>query len=169
MIKIEGGNYMKLLVPVDNSTISMNVVKQAIIIAKAENLSMKLIAFISQHDSRVYTRNENLWRQVDGSIITGRSPRITNDESIEIIRAHAMRFLDTIVADFDFNDIPVEKEVLVGEPYDKILETVEKEKPDLIVMSNRRFYKIKNLFFGSIVSKLIHKAPCPVLVVSANS
>ncbi|MGB4659236.1 MAG: universal stress protein [Mobilitalea sp.] len=160
---------MKLLVPVDNSTISMNVVKQAIIIAKAENLSMKLIAFISQHDSRVYTRNENLWRQVDGSIITGRSIKMTNDESIEIIQENAMRFLDTLVADFDFNNIPVEKEVLVGAPYDKILETVEKEKPDLIVMSNRKFYRLRNFLFGSVADKLIHKAACPVLVVNANS
>ncbi|MGB4659238.1 MAG: universal stress protein [Mobilitalea sp.] len=159
---------MKLLVPVDGSIASVNAVKKAIEIAKKDNASIKLISVINHDESRKYKRNENLWRQVDGSSIEGRDTSIDHEEADKKVKENAMDLLDSIVAELDFDDIKVEKEVLVGEPYEKILETVENEKFDMIVIANRGFSKIKSFFLGSVAHRVISESPCPVLVVHTD-
>jgi len=159
---------MKLLVPVDGSSASINTVKKAIEIAKKENFSIKLISVISLAGSQKYKRNENFWRQVDGSSITGRATSIDDDESIRSLKGNAMELLDSIVTELDFGDINVEKEVLLGDAYVKILETAENEKFDLIVMGNRGFSGIKSFFLGSVVQRVISESSCPVLVIHTN-
>lgn len=84
----------------------------------------------------------------------------------EKIKENAQRLLDAIVSKLDFSGIRVEKEVLLGEPYAKIIETAKNDKIDIIVMSNRGFSKVKRFFVGSVTQKVISDAPCPVLVVN---
>jgi len=54
-----------------------------------------------------------------------------------------------------------------GDVHKKIVEVAEEEKCDLIIMGAHRQNWIKKLFSGNTVEKVINKAPCPVLVVSA--
>lgn len=159
---------MKLLLPVDGSSASMNAVKKAIEIANKDGLSIKLITVI-RDNSQGSKRNENLWRQVDGSIISGNARTMNNDDTTSKAKDNADELLNSIVDEFDFGNIKVEKDVLVGEPYDKILETAENEKFDLIVMGNRGFSKIKRFFTGSVTQRVISEAKCPVLVIHADA
>ncbi len=52
-----------------------------------------------------------------------------------------------------------------GEVYREILETAEKEKASLIVMGARGKSKIKDLFLGSVSSKVVHHAKTNLLIM----
>ena len=156
---------MKLLVPVDGSNASISAVKKALELAGEYGFSIKLISVVTARDSE-YRRHENAWKGVDGSIIS-------ESEDLEKmlekkIKENAQRLLDAIVSKLDFSGIRVEKEVLLGEPYAKIIETAKNDNIDIIVMSNRGFSKVKRFFVGSVTQKVISEAPCPVLVVNAG-
>lgn len=156
----------KILVPVDGSNASISAVKKSIEIGKKYNSSIKLISVVKSIDHRRKERNENLWSAVDGSIITN---------SIELEKKlegkyveNAQMLLDQIVTKLDFSGTRVEKEVLVGEPFDKIVDTAKSGNYDLIVMGNRGFSRVKRFFIGSVTQKVIAESPCPVLVVRSH-
>lgn len=56
-----------------------------------------------------------------------------------------------------------------GEVDRKIVEVAEDEKCDLIIIGTRNKKKnwLKKLFGKNVLEKVIHRAPCPVLVVGA--
>lgn len=157
---------MKLLVPVDGSSASINAVKKAIEIAQKYSFSIKLISVVDPDKLSLYRRNENFWRQVDGSAIQEDNEIVEKFE--ERIKENAVKLLDAIIDKLDFSTVKTEKEVLIGEPYAKIIETAKNEKFDLIVMGNRGFSKIKRFFIGSVAQKVISDAPCPVLVIHTD-
>lgn len=156
----------KILVPVDGSNASINAVKKAIEIGKNYNSNIKLISVVKSTENRSKVRNENMWSAVDGSIITKSLELEKKLESTYI--ENAQMLLDQIVTKLDFTKTKVEKEVLIGEPSEKIIETAKNGSYDLIVMGNRGFSKVKRFFVGSVTQKVISEAPCPVLVIKSN-
>lgn len=160
---------MKLLVPVDGSLASYQAAKKSVEIAKKYGFAIKLITVVDFDNITRHSRNERLWRQVDGSIIAG-GTRTTKDEELSgELRESAQQLLDSMLEEIDFGDLKPETEVLVGEPYQKILETAQTEEIDLIVMGNRGFSRIKRFFVGSVTQRVIAEAPCPVLVIHSDS
>lgn len=160
---------MKILVPVDGSLASENAVKKAIEISKIMKSSIKLITVVEYDYSRMFKINEQLWRQVDGSIITGRETKINDEELARIMKENALGLLDSIISGLDCKNIQLEKEIYFGEAYAKILEVAKDENFELIVMGNRGFSKIKRFFLGSVAQKVISEAPCPVLVIHTEA
>lgn len=156
----------KILVPVDGSNASISAVKKSIEIGKKYNSLIKLISVVKSTEKRRKERNENLWSAVDGSIISD-SVELENKLESKYME-NAQMLLDQIVIKLDFNGIKVEKQVLVGEPFEKIVETAKNGGFDLIVMGNRGFSKVKRFFVGSVTQKVISEAPCPVLVIRSN-
>ena len=156
---------MKLLVPVDGSNASISAVKKALELAKKYNFSIKLISVVSAKSSE-YRRHENAWKGIDSSVIS-ESEELERQLEMKI-KENAQRLLNAIISKLDFSGIRVELEVLMGEPYVKIIETARNDNIDMIVMSNRGFSKIKRFFVGSVTQKVISEAPCPVLVVNTG-
>jgi len=62
-------------------------------------------------------------------------------------------------------DCPREMHVLVGDPYEKLIEIARSLTPDLIVMSTHGRGGVAHLVMGSVAEKVVRHAPCPVLVV----
>jgi len=54
-----------------------------------------------------------------------------------------------------------------GNPVQKILEEVDRVRPDLIVVGSHGHGRIHDILLGSVSSAVIRKAPCPVVVVPA--
>ena len=156
---------MRLLVPIDGSNASIGAVKKALELARKYNFSIKLISVVAEKNSE-YRRHENAWKGVDGSIIS--ESEELEKQLEKKIKENAERLLNAIVSKLDFSGIKIETEVILGEPYSKILETAKNDKVDMIVMSNRGFSKIKRFFVGSVTQRVISEAPCPVLVVNTS-
>ncbi|MDD4698903.1 MAG: universal stress protein [Oscillospiraceae bacterium] len=109
-----------------------------------------------------------MWRQVDGSVISGRAMSFDVDDLTSKMRENSEQMLDLIIKQSDFGNVKVEREVLLGEPHAEILEISEKENFDLIVMGNRGFSNIKRFFVGSVTQRIISEAKCPVLVIHSD-
>lgn len=150
---------MKLLVPVDDSVESQKAVQKSIELAIKFHYDIKLIRIVSPHDIAGHQRNEKLWHQVDGTIISGKEKSFTNPDLIASI------FLNNIEDNFNFQGVHVEKEILHGKVHEKVIETAKKEEFDLVVIGNKRIPLQKRLFKKSVVRKILIKAPCPVFVV----
>lgn len=155
----------RLLVPVDGSNASIAAVKKAIEIARSNNSYIKLISVVKSSENKTIERNENLWSAVDGSIVND----IDLEKKLENKYVeNSEKLLSQIISRLDFNGIKVEKEVLIGEPYSKIVEHAKDGNFDLIVMGNRGFSKIKRLFVGSVTQRVISEASSPVLVIKST-
>lgn len=63
---------------------------------------------------------------------------------------------------------PVEVVVRVGSPVEVILETAEEREADLIVMATHGYGFVRHALFGSTTERVLHHAPCPVLVVRSR-
>jgi len=61
--------------------------------------------------------------------------------------------------------IPVDERILEGPPGESICRVAKIEKCDLIIMGSRGFTDLKGLFLGSVTHRVLHAAPCPVLVI----
>jgi nucleotide-binding universal stress UspA family protein len=55
--------------------------------------------------------------------------------------------------------------VVVGNPYEKIVETAEAENIDLIIIATHGYTGFKHFCMGSTAERVVRHAPCPVLVV----
>jgi nucleotide-binding universal stress UspA family protein len=154
---------VKILVPVDGSAASINAVKKSIEAAKKINGTIKLLSVVHIDSLQNYIRYKRQWSQVDGSAISELDPEQKKIE--EKMKENAVRMLKSVVERLDFSNIHTEEEVMIGEPYEVILETARKENFDLIVMGNRGFSKIKRFFVGSVTQRVIADSPCPVLVI----
>jgi nucleotide-binding universal stress UspA family protein len=55
--------------------------------------------------------------------------------------------------------------VVVGTPYERIVETAEAENADLIVIATHGYTGLKHFYMGSTAERVVRHAPCPVLVV----
>lgn len=159
---------MKLLVPVDGSLASYNATKKSAEIAKTYGFNIMLLTVVDYDSIARHNRSEKLWRQVDGSVISGRTSTVEHEELAAELRENSLDLLDSLTEELDFGDVKIDKAVLFGEPYHMILETARGIKADLIVMGNRGFSKIKRFFVGSVAQRVISEAPCPVLVIHTD-
>jgi nucleotide-binding universal stress UspA family protein len=65
--------------------------------------------------------------------------------------------------------VTLEHAVRPGQPLAVVLEEAERFKPDLIVMAASGRSRVARFFVGSTADRVIRQAPCPVLVVPADS
>lgn len=55
--------------------------------------------------------------------------------------------------------------VVIGNPYERIVEIAEKENAGLIVIATHGYTGFKHFYMGSTTERVVRHAPCPVLVV----
>ena len=60
--------------------------------------------------------------------------------------------------------IPCEPRILVGDPPEEIIRLARAEQANLIITGRRGLSTVRRVMFGSVSSKILSDAPCPVLV-----
>jgi nucleotide-binding universal stress UspA family protein len=66
----------------------------------------------------------------------------------------------------DFKDLSVTRTIEVGEPAERIVQYVAGHAVDLVVMPTHGHGKFRQLLLGSVTSKVLHDAACPVLTTA---
>jgi nucleotide-binding universal stress UspA family protein len=65
--------------------------------------------------------------------------------------------------------IMVTRNVVIGSPFRKIIETAEAEKVDLIVMTTHGRTGLSHLVMGSVAERVVRTAPCPALTIRSGA
>lgn len=64
---------------------------------------------------------------------------------------------------------PVELRVVVGQPFERIIETAVREQVGLIVLGTHGRTGLAHMIMGSVAERVVRLAPCPVLTVKMPS
>jgi nucleotide-binding universal stress UspA family protein len=89
----------------------------------------------------------------------------TMDRFIEEERAHLDGTLRRAASELGRDPSRTECSVVVGQPATEILGAAEKDAADLVVVGARGLGPLGRLVLGSVSDRVVHHAPCPVLVV----
>lgn len=82
-----------------------------------------------------------------------------------LLEAEARRAARPTLDLLDAAGMPYKPRASLGDPAAAILEIAEKEAADLVVIGSRGLGALSGLVMGSVSQKLVHLAPCPVLIV----
>src|SRR5215510_11086803 len=144
-IKIPRVPIRKILVPIDFSPHSNQVMKYASVIAQAFNATIILMHVV---DSASYSVTDTF------NVVDRRRPLET------IARA----LLDNSAEQIN-GGIRVQPYLATGFAYQEILNKTRKDRVDLIVMGTHGRTGLGHFLLGSVTEKVVRMAPCPVLTV----
>ena len=65
----------------------------------------------------------------------------------------------------EFPDVPLKTQILIGKPFQVIMQWVEEVKPSLLVVARHGAHRIEGTALGSQAENLVRIAPCNTLVV----
>ena len=145
-------NPKKILVPVDFSLMSKEVLRAGIEIGKhrdAEVCALHVIQHIAYYEA-----------EYSGAIDRER----VDEES----RVSAESRLGEMLRDLSAG-AKVRQSLTMGDPVSEIIRHAEAEDIDLIVMATRGRRGLSRLFMGSVTEQVIRCAPCPVLAIRAKA
>lgn len=92
--------------------------------------------------------------------------KVTPEVPVDVmIRRSADPILRRTISAMGLTEDRVDFEVQVGEPAEEIVDLARLEAYDMIVVGSRGLSPVKELLLGSVSNRVLHTAPCPVLVV----
>jgi universal stress protein A len=86
----------------------------------------------------------------------------TTGDQLPAIDSRLKRLCRRVATTHHLNVTPL---VVVGTPYERIVEIAESENADLIVIATHGYTGLKHFYMGSTAERVVRHAPCPVLVV----
>ena len=149
-----------ILVPHDGYDMSDKALKYATEIAKGLNMSIKLIRVVEEV---LDVSTMSHWNNIERA-------RVKRD--VEKLRAQIQekeyKKLEKLVSLANSRAVEASSLVLEGDAAEKIVSTIKKENPYLVVIGSNKL-KLKGLLkirtLGSVAKKLTEKSPRPVLIV----
>ena len=139
--------YKKILIPTDNSQVSIEAARHGLEIAKLMNSKVYVI-YVVDIMPFVGLPTEGFWE--------------TMKEVLEEEGKEAFKKIEDMAKEIG---IDITTEILEGSPAKEIVEYAEKKGVDLIVMGTSGKSGIDKLLLGSVAEKVSKKAQCPVLLV----
>lgn len=142
--------YQKILVAIDDSEISVNVIQQAAQLAKALNSEITVVEVMTldPYLSEAYLR-------------MGQS-----NELIERVRSYVQENLTKVEKKFEELGLTVATQVLEGfSIHDEIIGAAQNLGADLIIMGSHGRTGFKKFILGSVAQKVLGESHIPVLVI----
>jgi len=137
----------KILIPTDGSDCSLRAATVGISFAKLFNAEIYAIYV------------------VDTIILEELTRAIATKDVEKELKEKGERYLDYVVESAEKEGIKAEAILAKGEPHDQIVFFAKNKGIDLIVMGSYGRRGTKRILIGSVTSRVIEYAPCPVLVV----
>lgn len=146
----------KILVATDGSEHAIRAARAAAELASI-NANSKVTVFFVMGVPRKYIERHLFWVAGD--------KREQGRHIEELFAEERDRILDQTASVFKERGINVERDFTTGNPAEKICEYGRRHKFDLIVIGTRGVSGLGEFFLGSVSHKVLHLAPCPVLLV----
>ncbi len=141
--------FSKILVPIDFSEFTDDIVKYATEIAQKFGSTIHLIHVIPNMD--YFTPYESFMAAEN---------MVTVQKGVE---AEVQRDLEK-VAD-KIAGVPVTRAVRTGVSFVEIVEYVKNEHIELVIMATHGRGGLEHIIIGSVAEKVVRKSPCPVLTI----
>jgi nucleotide-binding universal stress UspA family protein len=142
----------KILVPIDGSPTSEHAAEKAIAVAKKYNSKLTFLIVVKKPE-------------IIGTGSGGTGTIFGSGEYINELKKEQDKIMKHFIGKLDLEGMEYDTKILLGEPYEEIIELQENEKYDLIVIGRRGFSKITRFFLGSVSQRVLSGAQCPVLVI----
>ncbi|HID47242.1 MAG TPA: universal stress protein [Methanothermococcus okinawensis] len=139
--------YKKILIPTDNSPVSIEAARHGLEIARLMNSKVYVI-YVVDIMPFIGLPTEGFWE--------------TMREVLEEEGKEAFKKIEEIARELG---VKITTEILEGNPAREIVEYGERKGVDLIVMGTSGKSGIDRLLLGSVAEKVSRKAQCPVLLV----
>jgi len=146
--------FKKLLVPIDGSKSANLALKTAVSLAKDNGSSIVIL-----HVLEIGTLSlieEDPVKAVIGSL---------SDTMVEISEKGKQILAE---ARAQLRDVHFEERLELGNPAVVICKAANEESCDLIVLGSRGMGNLEEMLLGSVSHQVLHKCPCPVLLVKDN-
>lgn len=139
--------YKKVMVALDGSATANQALPHAEFLAKTFKAELSLFRAVPDVDriGRVGPEDEEQRRQIDDA-------ERDLDSQAEMLRHHL--------------DIQVVTDV--GDPADRIVAYAKTHKVDLIVMTTHGRSGLSRMIYGSVAEKVLHTAPCAILLIRSS-
>ena len=143
----------EILVPVDFSELSSELVDYALEYARLLNAKIILV-YVIQSTQLV---------EILGTVETG-IPVLTDPGIIEQIKQGAEARLKEYQERIQAQGIEVESHILTGIPYLEITQFAGEQGVDLIIIASHSRSSWRQFLLGSVTAKVAQKSPVPVLI-----
>ena len=163
--------FTPILVPIDFSAYSAVALRYAAGIADRFAASVIVLHVIARETTThaVHQRVGPQRMPLLDPVVSTHSPEAPSDVEEEVIsdlREQAYTALQACVP-AQLAKHPVELRVVVGHPFERILETAVREQVALIVLGTHGRTGLAHAFMGSVAERVVRLAPCAVLTVKA--
>lgn len=143
-------SYQNILVPVDGSEISLNVIQHAVDLAQAFKSKVTVVQVMT----------------LDPYIASEYMSLGQSNEMIERAREFIQTNLKQAKEQFEAKGLEVQTQLLEGESIHRsIIKAIDDLKIDLVVLSSHGRSGFKKLLMGSVAQSLITEVSIPVFVV----
>jgi len=141
---------MKILLPVDGSSVSLEAVRFAIRMARS-GLETSVVLANVQEAATLY------------ELLVAHDPQVLEQVSAAA-GAHTLEAAQQLLRDAN---ISFESEVASGDPAHTIIDMVERYECDLVVMGASGTSPLRSALLGSVSNEVLHAAAVPVMIVKA--
>ncbi len=140
---------MKILLPVDGS-------------ANAQ----RAVDYVIKYISALKDTPQLLLLNVQWNVAAGNVKLFINQQTIEdYYREQGMAALQAARAALDAAGLPYKYHISIGTPAEAIAQYAREQDADQIMMGRHGQGAVKTLLLGSVASKVLHMANCPVLLI----
>lgn len=165
------GMFTPILVPVDFSEYSASALRYTAAIA-ARFASSIMVLHVVPRETTTHAMQQRLGHSAIpflGPFAATSAPDIPLDVAEEVVidlREQAYTALQAFLP-AQLAQYPVELRVVVGHPFERILEVAVHEHVALIVLGTHGRTGLAHAIMGSVAERVVRLAPCPVLTVKA--
>jgi nucleotide-binding universal stress UspA family protein len=144
----------KILIPTDFSKASIIALEAGIALASRVGASITLLHVIEESTPESYS-------------IVGQGHPSDSEQThftMELIRKSRHQ-LERLVTDPRFNQVEINGELRIGNPYHGIRTIIAEHSPDLVVMGTRGHSELEEMIIGSNTERVVRHMSCPVLTL----
>lgn len=143
-----------ILVPLDGSALAEWALKPALKLASAARGELILLrSMIPVYTAMPVVADEYEWAW----------PEYAREQ----VRTEAREYLQAVQERYEQPGIALRTMAVEGDTAGMIVDTAREEGVDLIVMSTHGWSGVNKLLLGSVTERVLHDAPCPVLIIRA--
>ncbi len=143
----------KMMVAVDFSGISRDLVHYALQLAEKLDAKVYLINIINQRDIDAIRR------------VADATNFISLQEQLEERREERRAALLDLVAEWNATGKPISCQVRTGVPYEALVAAIKEMAIDLLVMGTRGRGQFSGMLFGSTAARMLSKCPVPLVTL----